>query len=67
MFTYPNVDIIGDRVFLRYMRMWPILLTTKKKRKRDALPRMWPKYEEREAGMSGEIVTRIYPLEWFYE
>ena len=67
MFTYPNVDIIGDRVFIRYARMWPVDRRTKKESKRDSLPRMWPEYERREAEMSGENVMRIYPLEWFYE
>jgi len=28
---------------------------------------MWPKYEEREAEMTGESVLRIYPLGWFYQ
>lgn len=23
MFTYPNVDIIGDLLFIHYARMWP--------------------------------------------
>ena len=67
MFTYPNVDIVGDRVFIRYLRMWPRVIDGKEERKVDGnLPLMWPAYEEREAEMTGEGVLRIYPLEWFY-
>lgn len=66
MFTYPNVDIVGETVFIRYSRMWP-------RKREDApeeaaqagLPKMWPEYEEREAEMTGTGVLRIYPLEWF--
>lgn len=65
MFTYPNVDIVGDKVFLRYGRMWPVHRGTKRKGEGDSLPRMWPDYEEREAEMSGEGVMRIYPLDYF--
>ena len=68
MFTYPNVDIVGDKVFIRYARMWPRVMSGKGGTARDAnLPLMWPKYEEREAEMTGEGVMRIYPLEWFYK
>jgi len=68
MFTYPNVDIAGDQVFVRYARMRPI------EREGD-----WPKadpgqqplryadYEQRGAEMKGEGVLRRYPLGWFYE
>ena len=66
MFTYPNVDIVGETVFIRYSRMWP-------RKREDAseaaaqagLPKMWPEYEERAAEMTGTGVLRIYPLEWF--
>jgi hypothetical protein len=67
MFTYPNVDIIGDLVFVRYARMWPRAITGKESKRDAALPLMWPKYEEREAEMTGEGVMRIYPLDWFYK
>ena len=72
MFTYPNVDIVGETVFIRYSRMWP--------KARDAeageptetdLPTMWPEtiplYDERRAEMTGEGVMRRYPPNWFYE
>jgi hypothetical protein len=65
MFTYPNVDLVGDRVFLRYGRMWPVDRGTKKEGASDSLPRMWPSYEEREAEMAGEGVMHIYPLDYF--
>ena len=68
MFTYPNVDIIRDKVFVRYSRMWPHTISGRPDSKRDPnLPLMWPKYEEREAEMTGESVLRIYPLGWFYQ
>ena len=62
------MDIVGDKVFIRYARMWarPVAGTAEPK-KEDNLPRMWPKYAEREAEMTGERVMRIYPLEWFYK
>ncbi|MFN0168573.1 MAG: sialidase family protein [Bryobacteraceae bacterium] len=67
MFTYPNVDIVGDKVFVRYSRMWPRVISGKPETKRDPnLPLMWPQYEEREAEMTGESILRIYPLDWFY-
>jgi hypothetical protein len=66
MFTYPNVDIIGDKVFIRYARMWPRVINGKETKRDTNLPLMWPRYEEREAEMMGEGVMRIYPLEWFY-
>ena len=68
MFTYPNVDIVGDTVFIRYSRMWPKARETSTEASGpQALPRMWPDYEERGAEMTGEGVMRIYPIEWFYE
>ena len=68
MFSYANVDIIGDKVFVRYPRSWPRVMTGKSETGRDInIPLMWPKYEEREAEMTGEGVLRIYPLEWFYK
>jgi hypothetical protein len=68
MFTYPNVDIVGDKVFIRYSRMWPREIgRTAETKKEGKLPTMWPTYEEREAEMTGEGVLRVYPLEWFYQ
>lgn len=67
MFTYPNVDIVGDKVFIRYSRMWPILKAGVKSNRDPSLPVMWPTYEEREVEMNGEGVLRICPLEWFYK
>jgi len=67
MFTYPNVDIIGDTVFIRYSRMWPRLRDAGAQATGGpAVPRMWPSYEERRAEMTGEGVARICPVEWFY-
>ena len=72
-FTYPNVDIIGETVFLRYSRSWP---RTRDPREEDTAPdrhppMMWSRtagfYENRRAEMTGEAVMRRYPLAWFYE
>ncbi len=65
MFTYPNIDIVGDKVFLRYSRMWPCL-PEGGTAEPDALPKMWPDVEEAGATMTGEGVMRVYPVEWFY-
>lgn len=71
-FDYPNVDIIGETVFLRYHRTWP----RKREEAQSAsqaesspVPRnvVWPRYEDRRAEMTGEIVLRIYPLRYFYD
>ena len=81
MFTYPNVDIVDDWVFIRYLRMWPKVIEGKEAGKDVSLPLawhrykdrhpdmrvMWPRYEDREAEMKSEGVLRIYPLNWFYE
>jgi hypothetical protein len=69
MFTYPNVDIVGEKMFLRYSRVWPHVIRGRSEAKRDSsVPLMWPQYEEREAEMTGDGgVMRIYPLEWFYK
>ena len=67
MFTYPNVDIVGEKVFVRYARTWPQKLKRGKKTSPDGrLPSTVPQNEQGEARMSGEWVMRIYPLEWFY-
>ncbi|MFH1566944.1 MAG: sialidase family protein, partial [Gemmatimonadota bacterium] len=66
MFTYPNVDLVGDRAFVRYSRMWPVPRQAGDPRPADAAPRMWPEWEERDAEMRSESVLRIYPLAWFY-
>ncbi|MGH9397255.1 MAG: sialidase family protein [Terriglobia bacterium] len=65
MFTYPNVDIVGDHVFIRYSRMWP------EPKKGEAATNKLPTTASAadthaEAEMKGEPVLRIYPLEWFY-
>ena len=69
MFTYPNVDIVGQTVFVRYMRMRPVWLNRqgKKESSESFTPRMWPREEDKKAEMKGEGVMRIYPLRWFYE
>jgi hypothetical protein len=69
MFTYPNVEVIGDKVFVRYLRMWPIV---KKEAPGQAGVGQLPTTvtsEDSKAGaeMKGEGVLRIYPLEWFYK
>lgn len=67
MFTYPNADVVGEKVFVRYSRMWPILKSGVESKRDPSLPVMWPAYEEREAEMKGEGVLRVYPLDWFYK
>jgi hypothetical protein len=66
MFTYPNVDIVGDQVFVRYLRAWAQVREGANEKGPEQAPRMWPEHEERDAEMRFEEVTRIYPLEWFY-
>jgi hypothetical protein len=66
MFTYPNVDIIGEKLFIRYSRMWPRPKNGKTALRDPSIPLMSPSYEDREADMTSETVLRIYPLEWFY-
>ena len=71
MFTYPNVDIAGDSVFIRYSRMWPKARDPEALETADVkLPTMWPDtmpmYEDRTAEMTGQGVMRRYPLSWFY-
>ncbi len=68
-FTYANVDIIGDQVFVRYHRQWPEVIQekTEKVERSGGWPVRWPVPDDREARMTGEAVLRIYPLEWFYE
>ncbi|MFA6109289.1 MAG: sialidase family protein [Candidatus Latescibacterota bacterium] len=67
MFTYPNVDLVGDRVFVRYLRAWARPVEGREAPPvDDGAPRMWPRHEDREAEMQFETVLRIYPLEWFY-
>jgi len=68
MFTYPNVDIVGDQVFIRYYRMWPEVKADTDTAL-DSPPRPWEQYEKApyEAEMTAECVLRIYPLEWFYQ
>ncbi len=68
-FDYANVDIIGEKVFIRYHRTWPKLLDeeTEKIEKPGGWPGRWPVHDDSEATMTGESVLRVYPLEWFYE
>ena len=68
MFSQPNIDIVGDRVFIRYGRMWPVARTDAAAPKpATEWPAMWPRQEDRGATMTGgEVVLRVYPLEWFY-
>ena len=71
MFSYPNVDIVGDRVFLRYARMWPEIVEDKipPKELELTLDSLWPSStpEDRCVTMTSEGVMRVYPLDWFYE
>ena len=67
MFTYPNVDVAGDRVFIRYSRMWPVPVEEGAGARDPGMPTMWPDYEEREATMTGVSVTRICSTDFFYE
>jgi len=68
MFTYPNVDMVGQKVLVRYARIWPQKLENTKKASDDArLPSTIPQDEQKQARMSGEWVMRIYPLQYFYD
>jgi hypothetical protein len=67
MFTYCNVDIVGDKVFVRYARTWPRKLESSKKVSGDGrFPSMIHEDCQKEAQMLGEWVMRIYPLKWCY-
>lgn len=68
MFSQPNVEIVGNLVFVRYVRMWPVEKGEPVIDKESGVwPRAWPRQEDRRADMTGgEMVMRIYPLEWFY-
>ena len=67
MFTYPNMDIVGDKVVVRYSRIWPQKLESGKDISTDGrLPSMIPQDEQRQVQMSGEWSMRIYPIDWFY-
>ena len=68
MFSQPNLDIVGDQVFIRYLRMWPVEKTDAKQRPSNQWPSIWPRQEDRGAEWKGEeVVLRVYPLEWFYQ
>ncbi len=71
MFSQPNLDIVGDQVFIRYGRMWPVAKEGEPRGlKSDGI--LWPRREGKQ-GDSGaewkgeEVVLRVYPLEWFYQ
>ena len=71
MFSQPNLDIVGDQVFIRYGRMWPVAKEGEPRDlKADGI--LWPRREGKQ-GDSGaewkgeEVVLRVYPLEWFYQ
>ena len=68
MFSQPNIDIVGDLVFIRYGRMWPMATSDHPEQKPPGeWPTMWPRQEDRGAAMTdGKVVLRVYPLKWFY-
>ena len=68
MFSQPLVDIVGDLVFVRYARQWPVETGKRPKQKHPGeWPRTWPRQGDQDATMAdGELVMRVYPLEWFY-
>ncbi len=67
MFTYPNLDVVGDLVVVRYLRAWAVPLDGRAAPPvDDGAPRMWPRYEDREAEMHFETVLRVYPSRHFY-
>jgi len=67
MFSQPNLDIVGDQVFIRYGRMWPVEKTDAKQKPSNQWPGIWPRQEDSGAEWKGEeVIMRVYPLEWFY-
>ncbi|MFV1966248.1 MAG: sialidase family protein [Pirellulaceae bacterium] len=67
MFSYVNVDIVGDKVFVRYLRTW----AAEEKAgglapDPNEMQLLWKQFEQRGAAMTGDHVMRIYPLDWFY-
>ena len=69
MFTQPNVDIAGDRVCIRYGRMWPVTKDVSPTGAEPGTwPNSWPTQEDAGAELRGEeVVLRIYPLDYFYD
>ena len=69
MFTQPTVDIVGDLVFIRYGRAWPVEKELPDTQQTSGKwPTMWPRLEDGGAEMQGnELVMRIYPLKWLYK
>ncbi len=72
-FDYPNVDVIGEKVFIRYYRAWSEVIDdgTQKIERSGGWPVRIPTenrwVSDREARMTGEGVLRVYPLDWFYQ
>ena len=67
MFTYANVDIVGEMVFIRYSRQWPVIREGKGPAPDPNEMQISNKlHDERGADMKGEGVMRRYPLEYFY-
>jgi len=68
MFSYANVDIVGDKVFVRYLRTWAAEEKTGSPAPDpNEMQLLWKQFEQRGAAMTGNHVMRIYPLEWFYK
>lgn len=69
MFTYSNIDIVGDKIFLRYGRMRPQLKTGDEAvAPSSQLPTtVRPQDIKAGAEMKGEGVLRIYAVDWFYK
>jgi hypothetical protein len=68
MFSQPLLEIIGDQVFVRYARIWPVEKELREDQQLSGQwPSKWPRQEDSGAEFTDENVMRIYPLEWFYQ
>ena len=68
MFSQPVLEIVGEQVFIRYARMWPVEKELKENQKLSReWPDVWPRQEDSGASFKEHNILRIYPLEWFYK
>ena len=68
-FEYPNVEMVGDRVFVRYYygKVGYHVKDVEDPEDYTLTLDRWPDWRTcKNAGLKGKEVLEIYPLEWFY-